>query len=333
MQVIDLVPDLRPVILAARQVRDERNSLERFLPNTAVQAITYRLGRRRKFDQTVPVRAFGAPAIPIRRPGVLEVRGELPAITPIVNLTETDLNQEFILAQQLAGQQIDYSTWVEQGAALAALAIDNTFELMRGQALSTGTISLTAEDGTVHGVDYEVDASQKIAVDAGDNFWEAFEAGHEVFQDTSGAPATVFLTTAKVYRKALASLQAMFPQQPVGETSLNAYAADRGLPVFFTYDRTLKAENGTKTRIYPEGFGTFLPEGDSIGRTELGVTQEAVQQVQNRVLSPVEAPGVTIQTLGQDNPVERAVKGAALGLPVIQDNEDIVILSGLEATV
>jgi hypothetical protein len=333
MQPIDLVPDLRPVILAARALRDERNSLERFLPNTAVMALSYRLGRRRKVDQTVPVRSFGSPATPIKRPGVVEVRGDLPAITPIVNLTETDLNQEFVLAQMLNGQQVDWAPWVEQAAALVALATDNTYELMRGQALSAGAVSLEVEDGAIHEVDYEVAAEQKIAVDAGDNFWEAFEAGHEVFHDTSGAPAGVFLTTAKVYRKALASLQTMFPQQPVGETSLNAYAADRGLPTFITYDRVLRAEDGSKTRIYPEGHGTFLPAGDAIGRTELGVTQEAVQQVQNRILSPVEVAGMTVQTLGQDNPVERAVKGASVGLPVIQDNEDIVILSGLEATV
>lgn len=333
MQMMDLVPDLRPVILAAREYRDARNSLARFLPNAAVQAITYRLGRRKRVDQTVPIRAFDAPATPIKRPGLVDVRGELPAVTPIVDLSETDLNMEFILAQQLAGVQVDWAPWVNAAAGLVSLATDNTFELMRGQALSTGAVSLAAEDGTVHDVDFDVDAGQKIAVTAGENFWDAFEAGHEVFEDVSGAPAGVFLTTAKVYRKALASLQAKFPQQPVGQTSLNAYAADRGLPTFFTYDRTLRTEDGTKTRIYPEGFGTFLPTGDAIGRTELGVTQEAVQQVQNLVLSAQEAPGMTIITLGQDNPVQRAVKGASVGLPVIQDNEDIVILSGLEGTV
>lgn len=333
MQIMDLVPDLRPTILAARQVRDDRNSLVQFLPNVSVMALSYRLGRRRRFDQTVPVRAFGAPAVPIRRPGVVEVRGDLPAVTPIVNLTETDLNQEFILAQQLNGQQVDWSPWVNQGAALAALAIDNTFEQMRGQALSTGVVSLVAEDGEVHEVDFDIDASQKIAVNAGESFWEAFEAGHQVFEDTSGAPAGTFLTTKRTLRKAKASLQAMFPQQPIGDTSLSAYAADRGLPQFVAYDRTLRAEDGTKTRIYPEGFGTFLPEGDTIGRTELGATQEAIQQVQNQVLTVEEAPGATFLTLGSDNPVERAVKGAAIGLPVIQDSEDIVILSGLEGTV
>jgi hypothetical protein len=334
MQIYDLVPDLRPVILAAREFEDDRNSLSRFLPNVAVQAITYRLGRRKRADQVVPVRAFDAPAIPIKRPGVVDVRGELPAITPIVDLTETDLNMEFMLAQQLAGQAVDYQPWVNAAAGLVAATVDNTFELMRGQALSTGAVSLTAEDGAVHEVDFGVPDESKIGVDTPWSTDETvvfadLEAGHEQFRDASGAEAGLILTTAKVKRILLKALQTAFPQQPVGEISLNAYLADRGLPAVETYDRALRLEDGTKTRIYPEGTLTFLPGAGPIGRTELGVTQEAVQQVQSQVLAPAEAPGLTVITLGQDNPVQRAVKGAAVGLPVIQDNEDIVILSDL----
>jgi len=340
MQMMDLVPDLRPVILAARELRDARNTLARFLPNVPVQAITYRLGRRKRVDQTVPIRAFDAPATPIRRPGVVDVRGELPAVTPIVDLSETDLNMEFILAQQLAGQQVDWQPWVNAAAGLVAVTADNTFELMRGQALSTGIVSLAAEDGTVHEVDFDVPAERKITVAApwdpsttagATAMFADVEAAHDAHHDGSGSPSGLALTTAKVNRLFLRGLQQIFPQQPVGQISLNAYFTDRGLPGVTTNDRTLRAEDGTRTRIYPEGHLTFLPGAEPIGRTELGVTQESVQQVQNRVLAAPEAPGLTIITLGQDNPVQRAVKGAAVGLPVIQDNEDITILSGLIA--
>lgn len=84
MRMIDLV-NLRPIILAARQYTYPRNILSRFLPNREVMAVSYNLGRRTTFDQTVPVRAFGAPAIPIRKGGAVAVRGELPAITPRVD--------------------------------------------------------------------------------------------------------------------------------------------------------------------------------------------------------------------------------------------------------
>ena len=120
MQMIDLIPDLRPTILAARQVRDERNTLARFLPYREVQSVSYRLGRRQRLDQTVPIRAIDAPAIPIRRPGVVTVQGDLPAVTPIVDLSEQDLTNEMVIAKQLAGIAVDFTDAVNSAAGVAA---------------------------------------------------------------------------------------------------------------------------------------------------------------------------------------------------------------------
>lgn len=339
MQMIDLVPDLRPTILAARQLQDARNSLATFLPNTNVQAISYRLGRRRRLDQTVPVRAIDAPATPIRRPGVVEVRGELPAITPIVDLSEQDLTNEMILAQQLAGLQVDWQPAVDAAAASAAITVDNTLEQMRGQLLSTGVVSLLAEDGVTHEVDFGVDASQKIEIatawnTSGAKVFDDFEAAHDVHVQKSGAPAGVVLTTRKVRSLLLRALSEMYPQQPIGQVALDAYLADRNLPSVVTNDRQMEDASGTRTRVYPEGTLTFLPSADDpVGRTELGVTQEAVQQVQRiqpngaTALTSDIAAGLTIITLGNDNPVQRSVKGAALGLPVMDDPTQITIVS------
>jgi len=336
MQIVDLVPDLRPTILAARQARDARNTLARFLPNTPVASVSYRLGRRRRLDQTVPVRAIDAPATPIRRPGLIEVRGELPAITPIVNLSEQDLTQEMILARQLAGLAVDYQDPVDASAAIAALTIDNTLESMRGQVLSKGAISLVTDDGATHEVDFGVPEGQLMTVaapwnaaGAGDEFTD-LKAAHGVFKDAFGDSAGLILTTDAVYAHLLNALQGMYPQQPIGDAQLTAYLANNRLPRIETYDRRLKNEDGSSTRVYPEGTLTFLPSaGDPVGRTELGITQEAVQQVQRRILVAAEAPGITVVTLGSDNPVQRAVKGAAIGMPVLQDIDAIVVLDGI----
>lgn len=337
MQIIDLVPDLRPIILAARQIRDQRNTLARFLPNANVQAVSYRLGRRKRFDQTVPVRAIDAPATPIRRPGVLDVRGDLPAITPIVDLSEQDLTNEMILAQQLAGLQVDWQPWVEAAAAQVALATDNTLEVMRGQLLSTGVVSLIAEDGVTHDVDFEIPDGRIITVDAPWDFEDPaavfadYAAANEAHLDGgSGSQAGAVLTSQRLKGLLLNAVQKLFPQAPVGVDTLNAYLSTRDLPPILTYDRKLVDQNGNRARVYPEGSMTFLPSGeDPVGRTELGVTQESVQQVQNRVLTREQAPGMTIITLGQDNPVQRSVKGAAIGMPILQDNEEITVLKGM----
>jgi hypothetical protein len=336
MQIIDIVPDLAPTILAARLAQDSRNTLARFLPNTPVPGVSYRLGRRRRYDQTVPVRAIDAPATPIRRPGMIEVRGELPAITPIVNLSEQDLTNEMILARQLAGLDVDYQDAVDASAAIAALTVDNTLELMRGQVLSRGGISLVTDDGTTHEVDFGMPSGQIMTVPAA---WNAGGAGqefkhvrdaHAVFKTAFGDVAGLILTTDAVYSQLLNALQAMYPQQPIGDAQLAAYLANNRLPRIETYDRRLKNEDGSSTRVYPEGTMTFLPgPTDSIGRTELGITQEAVQQVQRRILTAAQAPGLTIVTLGQDNPIQRAVKAAAIGMPVLQDTDAIVVLNGI----
>lgn len=334
MQLIDLVPDLRPTILAARQVRDERNSLARFLPYQERQAVSYRLGRRRRLDQTVPVRALDAPAIPIRRPGVMTIKGDLPAITPIEDLSEQDLTNEMIVAQQLAGLDINWYPSLNSAAGRVAVTVDNTYEAMRGQVLSTLELALTAEDGIVHGVEFGADPSQIVSVTTpwnttGDPFAD-LEAAHEAHIDRSGAPAGVLLTTRRVQRILLSKLQAQFPQQPIGQTSLGGYLSERGLPDVVTYDRTFTAYDGTKSRVYPEGHITFLPgDGEPVGRTELGVTQEAVQQVQRGTLRAAEAPGVTIVTLGRDNPVQRAVKAASIGMPVIHDIEAVTVVNNI----
>lgn len=341
MQIIELVPDLRPTILAARQVNDPRNTLSRFLPNVAKNQVSYRLGRRKAADQTVPIRAIDAPAIPIRQPGLNVVSGGLPAITPLVNLTEQDLTNDMVIAQQLAGLEVNWQPAVDSAAGAAALTVDNTLEQMRGQLLSTGVVSLVAEDGAAHLVDFEIPTANKIAVgspwdpstSAGAKaIFADFTAGHGRYRDSAGSDAGVALTTRAVADLLLAAVQSLYPNAPIGFAEVNGYLANRGLPSIEVYGRRLTNFDGTKVDVYPKGSMTFLPGVDApVGQTELGVTQEAVQQVQAQVLAPTEAPGVTIVTLGRDNPVQRAVKAAAIGLPVLRDNEDIVILSGLVA--
>lgn len=339
MQMIDLVPDLRPTILAARELRDARNSLATFLPNTAVDAVSFRLGRRKRLDQAVPVRAIDAPATPIRRPGVVEVKGDLPAITPIVDLSEQDLTNELVMAKQLAGIPVDWQPTVDAAAGQAALTIDNTLELMRGQLLSTGAVSLQGEDGYVHEVDFEVPAKQKISASSAWTPADALDnllAAGNTHGDESGMEAGVILTTRKVRAVLLAGIQAKFPQAPAGQGALSAWMADNNLPEIVTYDRVLSNADGSRSRVLPEGTIVFLPSAtDPIGQTQLGITQEAVQQTQRvqpngaTALTSDIAKGITIVTLGSDNPVRRSVKGAALGMPILDDPTQLTIVRGV----
>jgi hypothetical protein len=168
-----------------------------------------------------------------------------------------------------------------------ALTVDNTFELMRGQLLSTGVVSLVAEDGDAHTVDFEVPSGQIITLDdpwngagAGEEF-DDIEAAHEVFGNASGDSAGVILASRRAKRHLLNALKTKFGNQPIGQQGMDGYFADQGWPTIYTYDRTITNADGTRTRVFPEDAMVFLPAEDNpVGRTELGITQEAVQQVQ-----------------------------------------------------
>lgn len=327
MRIEDLV-DLRPVILAARQVRDERNTLRDFLPAQPVEDVSYRLGRAQRLDQTVPIRAFDQPAIPIRRPGIVAVRGDLPAITPLELLTETDLNR----AYRLAGLPVQAAPQVSAAAFRTAVTVDNTLELMRGQVLSTGVISIAADDGPPMSVDFGIPAGNKFGAATA---WTSsaapiladLEAWHEQYIESAGGPAGAILTSSRVVGLMLQNdqmRQALGTGLIIRET-LDQVLAGRGLPPIRTYDRSLQTESG-KVRVFPNNRLVLLPAPDStrVGTTQLGITQEAVQQVERQVLAAGAAPGITVVTLVNDDPVQRAVKAAAVALPVIDDPESIV---------
>lgn len=341
MQIMDLVPDLKPTIMAAREMRDPNNRLAKFLPTRNVDALSYRLGRRQRADQVVPIRAFDAPAVPIRRPGVVDVRGDLPAITPRVDWSEDDLNKELTLARQLAGQSIDWTNWVADSAARTVLTIDNTLEMMRGQALSALGLSLQSADGVVHEVSFGAAPEQFTTVTtkwgtSGSDPLKDFEAAVAKHLEIAGVYPQAVLTTAKAKRVLLQALQLKYPNQPIGANDLVTYLSNNDLPQIVTYDRMFTAYDQTKGRYFPEGTMTFLPSLDeTVGSTDLGITQEAVQQTQRiqpngtTALDASEVAGITVITLGQDDPVQRSVKAAAVGMPVIHEIDQVTVMRGL----
>ena len=341
MRIVDFVPDLRPTILAAREMRDPRNLLERFLPYQHVNAVSYRLGRYRRNDQVVPVRAVDAPSVPIRKPGIIEVQGDLPLITPREDFTEQDLTTEMMLAQQLAGADIDWQPTVDRAAGRVAVVIDNTFEAMRGQALSTLGLSLESADGVIHSVNFGADPGQITTVanpwnGAGATVLADFIAAADNHADVAGATPGVILTSTRVRRALLSALQSQQSGQLVSLSMLDAWLYDQGLPSLTVYDRTYTNAAGVKTRFFPEGTISFLPAPDTpAGFTELGITQEAVHQTQyvqpngSVALGADEVAGITVVTMGSDDPVQRAVKGAALGMPVIGEVDQLTVVNGI----
>lgn len=324
MQLVDnLVPDYAATIIAARQVFGENNTLRDYFPIQNVEDVRYRLAQRNPVDVVGAVRNFDSPARQIRRGGVFTFQGELPAVSAMDTLLESDL----IRARQLAGVPIAslVGDQVTEAAARVAIAIDNAYERLRGQVFSTGQLAI--DNGEfIQGTDFGVPTDNKFTPgklwsdSAADPIADLLAWG-EIYANntgTGGFPA-VAVTSRKVFNTLLRhpkvlALFAVNGTAPalITPAGLNSLLDSYGLPTFRTYDRRV---DGIRTTA--ENTITFLPGDGPIGTTYLGVTEQAVQLSSRGVLQPGQTPGVTIATLVTDHPVSRHVVGDALGLPVL----------------
>jgi hypothetical protein len=335
--VYDLIPDLQAVNLAARAVLDPNNLLRAYLPIQPVDDVRYRLEQVQRNDAVGAVRAFGTPSRQIRRQGVVEVRGGLPAVSAMDVLTETDLMR----AQMMVGANQDVvdamGLQVTSAAARTALAVDNAYELLRGSVLSTGILSVDNGE-VIQSADFGVSSDNKLAAGTA---WTT-TASADVIGDlmtwmdryvtSAGVAPGVALTSRKVQglmlrNAGLRALLAANGQVPAiaSPLQLNQLLEAYGLPPILTYDRALDDGSGTKTRIIPENRFIFLPAaGTRVGATMQGITQQAVQLQQAGVLTASQVPGVSVATLVQDHPVAKFVNADSTGLPVIERPELLV---------
>lgn len=323
--VYDIV-DLRPIIAASRALAYSDQTLGQYLPDATVEDVDYRLGQAALMNQTVPARALDTPAITIARPGVAEVRGGLPAFTPIDIMTESDLQK----ARRLAGMPIELQATAAAAAVRTTGTILNTVETLKGQAIFTLGISVAVRGNAPQVVDFNPGSSNRFAAATA---WTAggatvltnLIAWHDAYVASAGGPAGVIRMSTRAMR--LATRNAEVVNAVVGSnvgrsqvtlSELNALLSANDLPPIETYDRSLRNVDGTVVRVAPDNRIAFLPPaGVQLGQTQYGPTEEAAELIDARVLAPGQGPGIAVVTLVEDNPVQKAVKSAAIALPVI----------------
>lgn len=343
MQLVNLIDDyLQAVILEARQERVEANRLIAdggHLPVVEVPDVRYRSGRVQRFDQTIAARPFDAPSLPIAMPKADKLDGDLPKWMPRVDITEQDI----VLAQRLAGQQVNILPTVARAAREVARTVLNTYESLAAGLLSTGnlTVIIAGGPGTPDvsmTLDFGVPAANKFVPatkwdQTGATILADLRAWVQQFTDQGGDPqAAVIRTSSRVISLMLLNEQvrsSLGTSNAVTQAGLTAALQAHGLPPIVAYDRVLRNAAGVRQRIWPADRLAIIPTGDPIGSTQVGITAEAILQVENRILTAEQAPGLTINTLGQDDPPSRAVKGAAAGLPVLDEPDVLVVASGL----
>lgn len=336
--VYDLV-DLPPIIAASRDLAFADQTLGQYLPDVAVDDIDYRLGRADRVHQTVPARGLDTPAITIGRPDAAEVRGGLPAFTPIDVMTESDLQK----ARRMAGLPVELQATAAAAAVRTTATILNTMETLKGQALFTLGISVAVRGSAPQVVDFNPSGSNKFAAatawtdTANAKVLSDLIVWHDGYVASAGGPAGVIRMSTRAMRlatrnteviNAIAGAAAARTQVTLAE--LNALLDANDLPPVVPYDRSLRNLDGTIVRVAPDNRIAFLPPaGVPLGRTQYGPTEEAAELINARVLAPGQGPGIAVVTLVNDNPVQKAVKSAAIALPVIDDEGRSIVVASV----
>lgn len=329
--VFDLV-DTRELVATIRSLEFGRNELQRYLPNSEVVDIDFRLIRLDRLNRAAPIRAFDTPAPRGRRPGATEMRGALPPISEILDLTESE---RLRLRRLVGGGDVGdlIAEAIFNDAALSAAAVANRLELLRGEAMWSGMIVID-ENGVAQAVDYEIPALNKVAAPIA---WTATNADivndfftwQEQYVDEAGDGAVEALMSTRARSLALrnAGVRDLVGTSAPQATpqALNDVLEANGLPRIRVYDRKVEDATGVVQRVIPEDRVIFLPGDDNrIGETQLGVTEEAVTLVNARELDLEDAPGLVAVTMVSDEPVRTSTKVAGIGLPVIDQPNRIL---------
>lgn len=335
--VFDLVDNLRATILAARQVQDPNNRLAGLFPYQTTADLRFRLLQRQRVDPVGAVRAYSTPSREIRRAGVVEVKGELPAVSAITSFTESDLQRARLLAGIAAdGEAVQND--VDTAAADVARAVDNTYEILRGSVLTTGR--LTIDNGEIiQEADYGVpdenlvtpavpwtDTTNATPIDD----LLAWQTAY--LRNGRGQPGQVTTTQRTVsllrrnaqVRQMLATTAGGTPL--VTLDALNAFLTSEGLPAIRPSDVNERVIDGT--RVIRDGAFVWTPNpatGGAFGNTLLGVSEQGLQLRAAGVLEASEVPGVSVATLVEDHPPARFVNADSIGLPTINAPETLFV--------
>jgi hypothetical protein len=335
LDILELV-DPAELIGVVRALQFPQFVLGGILPRQTVEDVLYSLIRANA-DTTAaaPVRSFDTEAPIGRRPGISRTTGALPPISQKIALGESDrLMVRALLGQGTAEQQrlIDA---IFDDAARMVRSVEARLEIARGDALVDGIVTIN-ENGVQFTVDYGVPSGTKVSAAAAWSTVTTDMLGDlmtwlQAYIDLNGAPPARIVTSSQVMgymlrndsiRNALgASAATMVTRQ-----SLTDLLAAFGVPPIETYDAQLTNSAGTKARVIPADRVLFLPPNGELGRTQYGITAEAVELAGEGLIGPADAAGVVATVFKDKDPVAVWTKGAAIALPIIA-NPDLLFVA------
>ncbi|MFD8595367.1 major capsid protein [Kitasatospora sp. NPDC059646] len=297
--------------------------LERWLPNSTVNDLSYRFTRGGGgLTEAAVYRAYDAESDIATREGGARVSGELPPISRKMPLGE----YERIRRRNVDTQKEELRNGLLADSVKLADAISARVELARGAALFGGAVTL-AENGLQATVDFGRNAAHNVTAAT---LWsdatnskplDDLQAWMDTYNDTNGTLPAYVMMSRQIYNYLRRSAQ-LTKLSTTGATApgvltksgLETLLSDYDVPPIVIYDAKVSV-NGTATRITPQDKICFLPEqGDAAGRTLWGVPVEADDSRYG--LAGSEA-GIAVGSYKSEDPQTLWTRATAIVLPVV----------------
>lgn len=326
------MPDLRDLVDPAelidvvRQLQFPRFTLSNVFPENTIDDTVYGFQKRTEsVIRAASARTYDAEAAIGSRPGVARVTGQLPPISQKIVLTE---GERLMLRNLLGGGNVsdEFIQEIFNDAARMVSAVQARVELARGDALTDGIVTIMGEE--IEGgltVDFGVPAGHKVVAAA---VWTTTTTDIvtdvrnwvETYVDANGVPPGRAITSTRIISAMLRneSVQALIGDRPTLD-NLNLAMQAEGFPTIERYDVQVVTPAGAQARVIPDDRFIMLPgtDGDVLGRTEYGITVEAMELVNEGLIPSEAAAGVVAVAWKTKDPVQIWTKGAAIALPLI----------------
>ncbi|GAB7187156.1 hypothetical protein ATKI12_6987 [Kitasatospora sp. Ki12] len=300
-------------------------SLSRWLPDTTINDLNYRLTRGGGgLTEAAGYRNWDAESDISSRPGSSRITGELPPISRKMPVGE----YERIRRRGLDSQNAEIRDALLADGVRLGRQIEARVEIARAAALFDAKVTLSENGLTGITADYGRKAEHNVTAtkvwsDPTADIIADTAAWLEVYTDTNGARPEYTLMSLKIYNwlrrnaqlRGLSTTGATAPTVLTAST-LDALLADYGIPQPVIYDAKYSL-NGTATRVTPEDKLCFLPAvGDSVGQTLWGVPVEGDDPRYG--LTGSEA-GIAVGAYKSEDPQTVWTRATAIVLPVAAD--------------
>lgn len=312
-----------------REMEANQFQLRQFLPNDNIDDIEYRATKGNLRDQdAAKVRSWDTESPIGDRQGISRIMGELPPISKKIPLTE---EQRLRMRALERGNNNAIVQAIFGDAANMARAVVARVEMLRGEALSMGSISIN-ENGVKQVIDFGRNPAHTPATLAGANQFtdpaspavDILTADVAVYLATNGVRPALGLTSTRVINGLLRNTQirtllgslagapALVTNQQLAQV-LQAF----NLPPLVAYDVSVRVD-GVQTRILDDRDIIFLPPANEpLGATFFGTTAEALELAGAQQISQDQAPGLVAVVDKTFDPVATWTKAAAIALPVL----------------